>query len=310
MALSTLAGLVTGYLLGLRAPRPPIAGIPAAAAPSTAPSKEPAPSDPPSADPAPEAPETTEPPESTEPPVVPPPVVPPIDPAPPTDQSAAPAPQVEPPLKLIPAPEAALKAFLTAPDWKTRALHVLHPAETTAKMEAYHATAPDGPTAYTALRTNASDGDGENDARLLGYLVITESQPDGIPVALVETPDGWKVDWETFVEFRDDHFGRFAAGQGGETGAFHVLVRNTHYFGEPFPGIEQLTAFRLDPPLPDRNHYAFVPTGSELHKTLAGATEWGRPCAPVLQLVRKQHGDRKFHLEIESVIAPNWRPRE
>ena len=89
-----------------------------------------------------------------------------------------------------------------------------------------------------------------------------------------------------------------------------MLVRNTHYFGEPFPGSVQLTAFRLDPPLPDRNHYAFVPTGSELHKTLAGVTEWGRPFAPVLQLVRKQHGDRKFHLEIESILAPNWRPRK
>ncbi|MEX0741225.1 MAG: hypothetical protein WD079_00410 [Phycisphaeraceae bacterium] len=66
----------------------------------------------------------------------------------------------------------------------------------------------------------------------------------------------------------------------------------------------------LDPPLPDRNHYAFVPTGSELHKTLAGATEWGRPCSPVLQLVRKSHGDRKFHLEIEAILAPNWRPQD
>lgn len=311
MVVATLAGLVTGYLLGLRSPRPPVAGTPPAATSPNRPATEPD-----AAEAPPSAPEPTQP-EPTPPPVVPPPVLPPpvtpppAEPTPPSEQSATPPPAEEgSSIKVIPAPEAALKAFLAAPDWKSRALHVLHPAETTAKMETYHATTPDGPTAYASLRADASHGDGEKNARLLSYLVITEALPDGFPVALVETPDGWKVDWETFVEFRDDHFGRFAAGQGGETGAFHVLVRNTHYFGEPFPGSDQLTAFRLDPPLPDRNHYAFVPTGSDLHKTLAGVTEWGRPFAPVLQLVRKQHGDRKFHLEIESILAPNWRPVE
>jgi hypothetical protein len=315
-AVAALTGLVTGYLLGLRSPRPLVSETKPAKEPATRPATKadpieaplPAPTDP--TDPTdPTAP--TDPTDPTAPPVVPPPVTPPpIKTTPPVDQSATPPPVEETALKAIPAPEAALKAFLAAPDWKSRALHVLHPAETTAKMETYHATTPDGPTAFTSLRADASHGDGEKNARLLSYLIVTESHPDGLPVALVETPEGWKVDWETFVEFRDDHFGRFAAGQGGEAGAFHVLVRNTHYFGEPFPGSDQLTAFRLDPPLPDRNHYAFVPTGSELHKTLAGVTEWGRPFAPVLQLVRKQHGDRKFHLEIESILAPNWRPRE
>lgn len=315
MVVATLAGLVTGYLLGLRTPRPPLAGTDSAAAPAKEPAAKAVPPEAPATpnDPEPEPVQK----EPTAPPVAPPPVLPPpvtpppAETTPPSEQSATPPPAAqESSLKVIPAPEAALKAFLAAPDWKARALHVLHPEETSPKMEAYHSTTPDGPTAYTSLRADASHGDGENKARLLTYLILTEAQPDGFPVALVETPDGWKVDWETFVEFRDDHFGRFAAGQGGETGAFHVLVRNTHYFGEPFPGSDQLTAFRLDPPLPDRNHYAFVPTGSDLHKTLAGAIEWGRPCYTVLQLVRKQHGDRKFHLEIESILAPNWRPVE
>lgn len=306
-AVAALAGLVTGYLLGLRGPRPPAAEnqqqkVQPQQVPATPPNRLEAPT--PEPQPAEPEPDT--------PPVAPPPVTPPpVEPALPPDQSATPSPaEEEVPLKVIPAPEAALKAFLAAPDWKSRALHVLQPAETAPKMEAYHASTPDGPTAYTSLRADASHDDGEKNARLLTYLIVTEALPDGFPVALVETPEGWKIDWETFVEFRDDHFGRFAAGQGGETGAFHVLVRNTHYFGEAFAGSDQLTAFRLDPPLPDRNHYAFVPTGSELHKTLAGVTEWGRPFAPVLQLVRKQHGDRKFHLEIEAILAPNWRPRE
>lgn len=312
-ALAALTGLVTGYLLGLRGPRSPATDIPPRTVPpQQAPATPPSPAEAPAPETPPADPDPDPDPDPVTPPVEPPPVTPPpVEPPPATEQSATPPPAVEePPLKVIPAPEAALKAFLAAPDWKSRALHVLHPEETAPKMEAYHTTVPDGPTAYTSLRADASHGDGEKNAQLLSYLIVTDTLPDGFPVALVDTPDGWKVDWEAFVEFRDDHFGRFAAGQGGESGAFHVLVRNTHYFGAAFPGSDQLTAFRLDPPLPDRNHYAFVPTGSDLHKTLAGVTEWGRPFAPVLQLVRKQHGDRKFHLEIESILAPNWRPVE
>jgi hypothetical protein len=302
-----LSGLVAGYLFGLLGPRPTFA------APWT---RDSAPTPPTAAEspstPSPEAPRTLpeaplEPKPEPQPEPQPEPVPPTAEPTPPADPPATPD---DGALKIIPAPEAALKAFLTAPDWKSRALHVLHPETTVDKMESYHATTPDGPTPILSLHADATDDGRKEGRRLLSYLIATEAQPAGFPVAVVETPDGWKIDWETFVEFRDDHFGRFAAGQGGETGAFHVLVRNTHYFGEPFPGSDQLTAFRLDPPLPDRNHYAFVPTGSELHKTLAGATEWGRPCSPVLQLARKSHGDSKFHLEIEAILAPNWRPRE
>ncbi len=246
---AALGGLIVGYLLGLKSPRPAFLEAWVGADPSI-------PAAPPPPPPAPEPPPGEPEPTPAKPEPQPAPTSPPAPAAPPAtpESASAPAP--------LSAPEAALRAFLAAPDWKSRALHILRPAETTPKLEAYHATAPDGPTAFVSLRADASRGGGEKDARLLSYLVATEQNPDGYPVALIETAEGW------------------------------------------------LTAFRLDPPLPDRNHYAFVATGSDLHKALAGATEWGRPCAPVLQLVRKPHGDSKFHLKIEAILAPNWRPRE
>jgi hypothetical protein len=231
-------------------------------------------------------------------------------PDPPAPETGAATPPNEPSdIPVLDAPEAALKAFLSAPDRATRAKHVLFPETVLAKMDAYHASAPDQATVPLSLRRNDSNDSLESGEPLVTYLVATREIPDGFPVALVQTADGWKVDWESFVEFRDDHFGRFAQGQGGDAGAFHLLVRNTHYFGPPFKGSDRLTAFRVDPPLPDRNQYAFVATGSELHKTLARSTEWGRPCAPVLQLVRKTHEDGTTHLEITGIQSPDWRPR-
>jgi hypothetical protein len=232
-----------------------------------------------------------------------------IPPPPPEEISPA---EPEPPrIKVIAAPEAALKAFLSAPDWRSRAKHVLHAERLLKKMEAYHADVPDGPTTVLSLSViDTSQDDAGKKAHLFTCLVGTEAYPKGFPVVTVQTPEGWKVDWESFVEFRDDHFRRFAAGEGSDAGAFHLFVRNTHYFGAPFPGGDKLTAFRVDPPMPERDQYAFVPTGSDLHKTLADATEWGHPLPLVLELSRKKHADGKTHLEITSILAPNWRPQE
>jgi hypothetical protein len=297
--LSAVAGFVAGYFLGgARQPTAPAGTAQPPATPAVPQEKQPdatpvLPPDPP-AEPLPEkvAPAPAEPPASE------------IEPPAP-DAAATPA----EPLRLLAAPEAALKAFLSAPDWQARAKLVLDAERVAAKMELYHSEAPDGPTAALSLSADAAHDEDVQGPRLVTYRVATEAAPAGFPVAVVETPAGWKVDWESFIEFRDDHFRRFAAGEGSAEGAFHLMVRNTHYFGEPFPGSDKLTAFRVDPPLPDREQYAFVPTGSELHKTLAAATEWGRPCTPVLELVRKEHAPGKTHLEITRIAAPNWRPQ-
>ncbi|MCW1884995.1 hypothetical protein OKA04_09675 [Luteolibacter flavescens] len=229
---------------------------------------------------------------------------------PPAGEDPAERPQEEPPsLKVISAPEAALKAFLSAPDWRTRAKHVLYPARTTEKMEAYHIDTPDGPTVPTQITLAASHDDPDTGERLFTYMVATEAHPRGFPVAIMKTPDGWKVDWDSFVEFRDDHFRRFASGEGSDTGTFHLLVRNTHHFGDKFPGSDKLSVFRVDPPLLDRDQYAFAPTGKDLQKALTASIEWGRPCAAVLQLTRKKNPDGTTRLEITNLVAPNWRPR-
>ena len=298
-AVAALIGLMAGFLIGSRQPPPPPVerGLPAKAVAPPAPDPVIVDEDPP--EPPAEAPKPEpEPEKPAEPESQAAPRPEPAPPEPPAAEPSVPAPET--------AAEAALKAFLAAPDRQSRAAFVLHPDRIREKMERYHDDSPDGPTPFLSLRPNAANQDPESG--ILVYHVTTEAMPSGFPVSLVTTPDGWKVDWETFVEFRDDHFEQFASGAGTDTGSFHLIVRNSHYFGDPFPGSDKLSAFRLDPPMPERNHYGFVPTGSDLHKRLAGATEWGVPCTPVLQLVRKQHEDGSFHLEITGFAALDWRP--
>ncbi len=309
-----LIGLMAGYLIGFNqnpvVPATSTKNIPAPAADPTPPAGDPTPeveTTPAPVPPAEEKPPAEKNPQSETP------STPPVEPTPPApepikEEPPAPVPAEPAPPTPEESAEAALRSFLAAPDWRARSAYVLDPERVRPKMEALAADGNDGPTADANLKVAASPPAEPGAPRLFSFILARAGSADGFPVAVAETADGWKVDWETFVEFRDDHFQRFAAGEGSEIGAFHLLVRNTHYFGPNFPGIDKLTAFRVDPPMPDRTRYAFVATGSDLHKQLADATEWGAPCSPVLELFRKIREDGNSHLEITGIVAPNWRP--
>ena len=272
VALAALAGLVGGYLLGWFAGRQETKAVPTLPTPQA----RPAPAEVPKV-------------ESVSPPLEEPEKV---------EEEA-------PPLKIIAAPEAALKAFLSAPDWRERARHVLQAEETAVLMESYHSEMSDGPVKTLSVKFNDSHGEEGQEPVFHSYRVATAAHPGGFPVAVVRTEQGWKVDWRSFVEFQDDHFSRFAGGQGGDTGKFHLLVRVTNF---ATPKIEGFSAFRLDPPMEGRDRYGFVPTDSELHRVLAAAAKPGHPAFAVLELKRHPAEGGKNWLEVTSIVAPNWWP--
>jgi hypothetical protein len=156
-----------------------------------------------------------------------------------------------------------------------------------------------------SLKLNASHGGEGGEPLFYTYEVATEAHPEGFPVAVVRTEQGWKVDWRSFVEFQDDHFSRFAGGQGGDTGKFRLLVRVTNF---ATPKIEGFTGFRIDPPMAGRDRYGFVATDSELHRILAAAAEPGHPAFAVLELKRHPAEGGKNWLEITAIVEPNWWP--
>lgn len=214
-----------------------------------------------------------------------------------------------PPTPAIAAPEAALRSFLAARDGTERLRHCLFPDLIAPRIEEREKEHPETPIQALSIRIEHSETDRSTGRMLLVFQVATPAMPGGIPVAVMETADGWKVDWESFTEFHGDRFKTFAEGPGGGTEDFHLIARNTHYLGEPFEGIERYTAYRLDPPMPDRGRYAFVPTGSEIQKQMALSTENGVPFTPVLRLVKSKSPDGRTFLEITGITATDWRPR-
>ncbi|MCP5531562.1 MAG: hypothetical protein H7A49_02500 [Akkermansiaceae bacterium] len=288
--LSSVVSLVAGYLLGVRSdwliartPFPELPEIPTATVQPVKPAPAPVLVKPVTA-PAPEA---------TEPA--------PAEAAPET--TAAPATE-----KASSVAEAALRAFLDAPDWTARSAYVLSRERVSPLMESYAREHPDGPTPITSLSVESSytaPGSGET---VFVFKVTTERVPTGFHVPVAETKDGWLVDWESFVEFRDDRFRLFAEGPADHTGRFHLLVRKPNAEQAVGTENEHFTTFLVEPPLPDRQRLAYVRKGSDPHTKLNAATAGDLFTAPVLELAKRTTPDGKSYLEITRIVAGDWLP--
>jgi hypothetical protein len=204
-----------------------------------------------------------------------------------------------------------LKAFLSAPGWAARSAYVLFPDKVREAMAAHAVAHRDGPIKSTGI----SLLQGGKLSHV--YLVRTPAFPDGFPVAVVSTDDGWLVDWETFVEFHDDMFKSFADGFGGQHGAFHLLVNQA----DPKFAPEGMVLFKLNPPMPGRERIARVPEKSSAYARLNEIFKNQEKFDPetfrqlvaskglplVLSVSRKMEGDKAF-LMIEDVLGVGWNP--
>lgn len=291
---SVAVGLAVGFAVGVRSTRDPVKV--AAAAPSMPPVQ------------AVEKPAAVETPEPVPEPVaapVPEKIAEPVKPV-----ADAPAEEKkEEPAKISAAAEASLRAFLDAPDWAARSAHVLSVEKVREAMEAYSREVPDGPTPYQSISLKQSQVDEATGNTLFIFLVVTEEFPTGIPVAVAETPQGWLVDWQAFVEFRDDRFTKFADGPADRIGCFQLIVSAPPSVRAANNENEHFVSFLLDPPFPGRQKLAFVKRDSEACAIFQSATANGQIFTPVLEIAKRTTPDGKNYLEILKVIASDWRPR-
>lgn len=239
-----------------------------------------------------------------------------------------PAPPVKPP-QPVPQPgpttppqpvkldfDGTLKAFLEAPDWKTRSQYVIIPEQVRDLMEARAKESGDGPIAVTSVAVAFIDKDGNHI-----YSVCTKSMPEGIPASVLATDEGPKVDWEAFAAFHDDDFRKFYQGPVGSSGIFYVFLRPE----PPATGEEEsyFMRFRISVPMPNREQVAWVAKKSTvapvLKRILAGEgtlnqeqvkEQLSRKGIPmVLGLEKKANGTGKDFLEITEFKALGWGPR-
>lgn len=138
------------------------------------------------------------------------------------------------------------------------------------------------------------------------FTVASKQWEYPIPVMLQEEGGKFKVDWLTFVEFRDDLLREYLSEFIDVPAKFHVGISRSHYFEDDVPDLDGKDCFKIEPPLPTYVGYVFTPKGTPLAADLAKRITWEALTAfVVVELRWKQQGGMKW-VELTAVPQLNW----
>ena len=202
-----------------------------------------------------------------------------------------------------------LVKFLSAASWTERVRYSMLPSQVEAKGRAYYERNPDGPIDvdeihYLRHETNPQVGSGMHCV----FVIFSRAWDDGIPV-MVEVKDGEaRVDWLTFVEFKDDMLHQFMNNPGMEgRWRFHVQLRRCHYFDDDVPDRENKDCFEVAPPMPGSAPlYAFTERSSQLARSLASTITWDKQVTwGIVELEWKNTNGTRW-IELTAVPQLNW----
>jgi hypothetical protein len=141
---------------------------------------------------------------------------------------------------------------------------------------------------------------------LWNFKVITRAVPKGFPLAVEDTPDGLRTDWEFFAQCRDDRLKTFLNNPAAPSGLFFVSLMRAHPFPDMLPAKDfpNFVLFTIAPPGPGEDRAnVFVRKDTPLADRVEKLYAWGTLYAPVLTLTHKSG-----FVEITGIARENWRP--
>jgi hypothetical protein len=205
-----------------------------------------------------------------------------------------------------PAVEGLLK-FLSARNWQERMNYTLHPEKMAEKGEGYYQNSADGPIEvdlieYLRHDTNPQIGKGTHAV----FVLSGRSWNYNFPVMVEQTEEGARVDWLTFIEFKDDLLRHYLSSDLDNVWSFHVELRRTHYFEDNVPGSDKMDCFEIMSVMGTAHAFAFVPKDSALARSLANTITWDKDVSYVVaNLQFRNHAGGKW-LELVGLPQLNW----
>ena len=213
---------------------------------------------------------------------------------------------VEVPLEAEPAAEA-LKKFLGAQNMAERLSYTLAADAMKPIMERYYSVNADGPILIDAIglvtyHPKPQIGGGAH--AIFGVESKTWEFP--VPVMLEDVGGSFKVDWLSFVEFKDRLLEKFLLTYQEGTARFHVGITRTHYFEDNVPNSAGKEAFRISPAPPNPfMATVFVEKDSTMGRDLRDKIPWGAQVYAIVELEWTKLGNQAW-VELKGVPQLNW----
>jgi hypothetical protein len=200
-----------------------------------------------------------------------------------------------------------LKKFLSARTLKERLPYIQMASQIERKAAIYYTSNPDGPIDVDEIHYLRHDESPQVGKGMhVVFVLFSRAWESGIPVMVEQTADGARVDWLTFVEFKDDLLHKFLTNYMDSPVRFHVGIRRTHYFEDDVPSVEEKDTFEVTTPMENVHGFVFVPRGTPLQRSLAGTISWDKEMSWVIvELQWRRNGPTKW-VEMTALPQLNW----
>lgn len=200
-----------------------------------------------------------------------------------------------------------LKAFLASSSAEERATHVLGADLMKPLLDRYYSRNNDGPITIDHISFGRYDKQPELGAGAhCIFHIESKTWEYPVPAMLEEQPDGWKVDWLTFIELKDRKLEEFFKTYQEGKAAFHVGIFRQHYFGDEVPNRDQKDAFSIGLPRPNPFRApVFISKDAELARELSKRLPWEVHVWAIVELEWKKLGSQQW-VELVSMPQMHW----
>ncbi len=202
---------------------------------------------------------------------------------------------------LLAASEPLVKRFLEATTVDDLLPLVRNPAVAEARMRGFYT---EGKVAAPGLSRFNSSGGVSIREKFVSLSVMTRDHEEKA-LALIETPQGLKIDWESWVGWSDISWEKFLATKPVTGHVFRVTVSAVDYYNFSFADESKWRSYRLISPDGDTSLYGYVERGSVLEQRIHPDGET-KSLALMLSLKFPEGATTHSQVVIERLVADGW----
>ena len=202
---------------------------------------------------------------------------------------------------LLAASEPLVKRFLEATTVDDLLPLVRNPAVAEARMRAFYTA---GKIEAAGLSQFNSSGSASIREKFISLSVVTRDHEEKA-LALIETPQGLKIDWESWVGWSDISWEKFLATKPVTGHVFRVTVSAVEYYNFGFADESKWHSYRLVSPDGENSLYGYIERGSVLEQRIRPDGET-KSLAMMLSLKFPEGATTNSQVVIETLVADGW----
>ena len=130
------------------------------------------------------------------------------------------------------------------------------------------------------------------------------------PIALEKTPDGFRVDWESFTGYSELSWAELRRTRPRDPVLVRAVVRPTDYFNRDFTSANTHLAFQISDLNRDQVLYGYVPIGGEADLQLQKVLLNDPSVHAVIRVRYPENSTNDRQVEITEVLEKGWIFRE